>query len=156
MPAPHVDPALIRRLTDDGGYRRGMSYQRSGMVIRTSWDEAERVLTSVVAGSGGHSYRCTIRFTTTGITDTVAATACTCPVAQGCKHVVATLLVSNDDALLSAAEMPARQAPPAWRSLVPATTETGAAIALGVELRQRSSTGAHQWSPRPVRAVTPA
>ena len=155
MPAPHVDPALIRRLTDDGGYRRGMSYQRSGMVIRTSWDEAERVLTSVVAGSGGHSYRCTIRFTTTGITDTVAATACTCPVAQGCKHVVATLLVSNDDALLSAAERPARQAPPAWRSLVPATTETGAAIALGVELRQRSSTGAHQWSPRPVRAVTP-
>lgn len=156
MPAPYVDPSVIRRLTDDGGYGRGVSYQRSGMVTRTSWDEAERVLTSVVAGSADNAYRCAIRFSAAGITTTVATTSCTCPVPQACKHVVATLLVSNDDAVLTEPVALARPAPAAWRSLVPATSaDAPTAIALGVELRQRAHGGAHHWSPRPVRPVTP-
>lgn len=156
MPAPYVDPAVIGRLTDDGGYRRGISYQRSGMVTRTSWDEAERVLTSVVAGSADHAYRCAIRFSAAGITASVTATSCTCPVPQACKHVVATLLVSNDDATLTESVAPDRPTPVAWRSLVPATApDAPTAIALGVELRQRAHGGAHHWSPRPVRPVTP-
>lgn len=156
MPAPYVDPAVIRALTDEGGYQRGVSYQRSGMVTRTSWDAEERVLTSVVAGSAEHSYRCAIRFSASGISATVAATSCTCPVPQACKHVVATLLVSNDDAVLTEAAAPGRPVPAAWRTLVPSVSADAAtAIALGVELRQRANAAAHQWSPRPVRAVTP-
>lgn len=156
MPAPYVDPAAIRALTDDGGFGRGLSYQRSGMVTRTSWDDAERVLTSVVAGSAGHSYRCSIRFSASGVTASVASAFCSCPVAQGCKHVVATLLVNNDDAVLSPAVTRDRPAPAAWRALVPAASADGStAIALGVELRQRAAGGAHHWSPRPVRPVTP-
>ncbi|MCS3842533.1 DEAD/DEAH box helicase [Microbacterium sp. AK031] len=155
MPAPYVDPVAIRRLTDDGGYRRGTSYQRSGMVTRTSWDDAEHVLTSVVAGSAEHTYRCAIRFSAAGVTATVASTSCSCPVPQACKHVVATLLVSNDDAVMAAAVAPDRPSPPAWRILVPAASaDTTTPIALGVELRQRAHSEAHHWSPRPVRPVT--
>lgn len=156
MPAPYVDPAVIRGLTDEGGYQRGISYQRSGMVTRTSWDEAERVLASVVAGSAAHTYRCAVRFSASGITNAVASTSCSCPVPQACKHVVATLLVSNDDAMLTEAVSPVRATPPAWRSLVPpASAEDLTPIALGVELRQRAHSEGHRWSPRPVRPVTP-
>jgi superfamily II DNA or RNA helicase len=156
MPAPYVDPAVIRGLTDEGGYQRGISYQRSGMVTRTSWDDAERVLTSVVAGSAEYTYRCAIRFSAAGITATVSSTSCSCPVPQACKHVVATLLVSNDDAALAQAVSPVRATPPAWRSLVPsASVDDLTPIALGVELRQRAHSEGHHWSPRPVRPVTP-
>ncbi|GAB3631554.1 DEAD/DEAH box helicase [Microbacterium shaanxiense] len=156
MPAPYLDPAVIRRLTDEGGYQRGVSYQRSGMVSRTSWDDAERVLTSVVSGSGEHSYRCAIRFATTGISADVASTSCSCPVPQACKHVIATLLVSNDDAVLSESDTPERHAPAAWRTLVPsAAADAVTPIALGVELRQRAHSDGRHWAPRPVRAVTP-
>ncbi|WP_426183143.1 SNF2-related protein [Microbacterium sp. TWP3-1-2b2] len=156
MPAPYIDPAVIRGLTDEGGYSRGVSYQRSGMVTRTSWDDAERVLTSVVAGSVEHAYRCTIRFSAAGITATIASTSCSCPVPQVCKHVVATLLVNNDDAVLTDAVAPHRPAPPAWRMLVPsAGADAPTPIALGVELRQRERSASHHWSPRAVRPVTP-
>jgi superfamily II DNA or RNA helicase len=149
-----VDPGHIRRHVDAGTYERGVGYFRDGAVQRVEWDPVSAVIESVVAGSGGRTYRCRIRLDPQRSDRPIAATSCTCPVQFDCKHTVATLLAGNE----AAAAAPAAQIGSSWRSvLAPAAPAepSRTALALGVELRQRIRRGASTWAPARVESATP-
>src|SRR5690606_20927845 len=95
MPAPHVDLRDLIRLTDAGGYARGLAYFREGHVVDLIWHDDRHELEAYVAGSAGAQYLTEVTFVSSGGKGHVRATRCSCPVRSACKHVVAALLASN-------------------------------------------------------------
>ena len=181
MTAPHVPDVEIRRAAWGGAYERGVGYARSGAVRRVTWDPDDSTLSGIVAGSRSELYRCSIRLDTSGARPRIMTARCSCPMAEHCKHTVATLVRSNAGAAdgvhrdpappaspVSAAPMaPAapgpRAAPPRdahWRTILGAGADAGrgegtVALALGVELRVRESrANAVHWGPRRVLPAT--
>ena len=161
MTAPHVPDVEIRRAAWGGAYERGVVYARSGAVRRVTWDPDDSTLSGIVAGSRSELYRCSIRLDTSGARPRIMTARCSCPMAEHCKHTVATLVRSNAGAAdgvhrdpappaspASAAPMtPAapgpRAAPPRdahWRTILGTGEDAGRGegivpLALGVELR---------------------
>ncbi|WP_194419577.1 SNF2-related protein [Microbacterium abyssi] len=160
MPAPLIDLAILRRVTDAGSLERGRAYARAGMVIRTAWNADFTMLTADVRGSGDADYRCVVRVARGREAAEITSTTCTCPVRLGCKHIVAAILTSNADVDASPVASPAQtstaSAAPTWRVLLDSPPAAGstAPLALGVEVRHRAARGVHQWAPRPVRTAT--
>ncbi|MGF2948027.1 DEAD/DEAH box helicase [Microbacterium alcoholitolerans] len=177
MSSPRPDVRALRALAGDGGYQRGLDYARKGRVTAVRWDAAAQTLTADVFGGQRSPYRCRIRFDGTRVMNA----SCSCPVASGCKHIVATILIgAESDAGSAAARASAPQPvavpsppprepweqfgafsrpplPPTWRSiLTPAETPraTGA-LALGIELRVRAEREYDRWGPAALRSATP-
>jgi len=180
--APLVPYAAIRAMAVGYSYERGVEYARDGAVRRVSWDEPTRTLTGLVAGSARQLYRATIRLQTADAVR-ISSTRCSCPVGEGCKHAVATLLRSNAGAgsevvapafgsaeSLGAPAGPdlpswARPAPPSpppappgWRDVLLAESAGAATgtLALGFELRLREPAAVTHWGPRRVRTAIAA
>lgn len=162
MSAPHVDLRDLLRITDAGGYQRGLAYFREGNVLRVIWDEETQRLGAQVRGSKGAAYRTEVRFSPAGGKRAIRSTSCTCPMQVGCKHVVATVLSSNTGAeaeraatLSTPPSQRAQPAAPAWKSLLGrAVVDRTVSLALGVELRHRAARGDNHWAPRPVRPAS--
>jgi superfamily II DNA or RNA helicase len=94
--APIVDVADIVRLVGPASFERGQGYARLGAVVDTKWDADARILTGTVRGSGAFPYHCSILLApTNGEFSRPASSLCSCPMDVDCKHVAATLLVSN-------------------------------------------------------------
>ncbi|MGP6176898.1 DEAD/DEAH box helicase [Microbacterium sp. A196] len=161
MPAPLIDLSALRRFTDAGSFDRGRAYARDGMVHRSRWNDDFSVLSADVRGSAQSDYHCVIRVTPGRETAAVASTSCNCPVRSGCKHIVATVLVSNAQVEASppatvtatGSEVPGQ---PSWRTLLESSppASNAASLALGIEVRHREDKGVHQWAPRPMRTAT--
>ncbi len=83
---------MIRRLSGERSYARGLDYYRHGAV--GALERRGRTLSAEVAGSGARPYRVDVRFDDAGV-DRVD---CTCPYDYGdlCKHIVAVLLKVRD------------------------------------------------------------
>lgn len=150
--------SILRRVTDAGSLERGRDYARRGMVIRHAWNDDFTALSADVRGSARVPYRCVVRVAAGPEAAAITSTACTCPVRLGCKHIVAAVLISNDEvATAPVAPMAASEpAAPTWRMLLEPAARTAGSVplALGVEVRHRAERGPHQWAPRPVRTAT--
>lgn len=172
MNAQYVDPVAIRLAADGRGFERGVEYFRQGAVLSQRWQSDEHAILGTVRGSGASYYRCTISLDFSRVRQPIMRTTCTCPLRSGCKHVVATLLASNEalhggpagtgtgagGPVGSGNRTSGATVAPAWRSLVappPASGAPASALALGVELRQRQSRAAARWETRRIMAVTP-
>ena len=94
MTAPHVPDVEIRRAAWGGAYERGVVYARSGAVHRVTWDPDDSTLSGIVAGSRSELYRCSIRLDTSGARPRIMTARCSCPMAEHCKHTVATLVAT--------------------------------------------------------------
>ncbi|MCU1404448.1 MAG: hypothetical protein JWQ43_751 [Glaciihabitans sp.] len=94
---PLVDVGDIIRLVGQASFQRARGYARGGAVAEFVWDPASQALNSAVQGNVTHPYRCHITLTSAkdGFYRPVSS-SCTCPVSENCKHVAATMLVSND------------------------------------------------------------
>jgi superfamily II DNA or RNA helicase len=172
MPAPFVAPDAIRRRAFGAGYERGVRYFRSGAVRDIAWDEASRVLTAQVRGSGAHPYSCTIRLDPGRPGAPILLAVCSCPMAADCKHTVAALLASNaalegasgaSATAVGAAGVDIRgsraraDSAPSWRDLIPGTPHDARSVplALGFDLIQRRTAEHSAWMPRRTEPVTP-
>ena len=159
MEQPFLTSPEIRQLVGEGAFERGRAYARSGMVRQVRWNPAGRLLTAIVDGSGPRPYRSQVAFSAT---KAVWASSCSCPMGLDCKHIAALLLVAsapdNDPVTVTAAATTSATRTPeaarSWRTLVPATPDRGAALALGVELRRRERRTAARWSSAEARSVT--
>jgi len=169
VPAPYIDPDLLQGPAWGAAFERGAAYFRQGAVARLTWDAASGTLSADVRGSRAGRYRTTVRLDPVRPTQIVWA-HCTCPVAERCKHAVATILASNADAVgprrpvgdgvgaRPAPTHPRRAPAPGWRDLLPvppASASRTVPLALGVELRRRV-TRSSSWLPPRVERVTPA
>lgn len=157
MTPPFVDVEQVRRRSDAGGFERGVSYFRQGAVRTVTWDPRTSSIQSVVDGSRSAAYRCLVHLDPRRPERPIVSTSCTCPVNADCKHVVATLLASNQ--LARQAPTASSGAPATWRSLLgPRDADAGRTatpLALGVELRQRVRRGASTWAPVRVETASP-
>jgi uncharacterized Zn finger protein len=93
MPTLKIAESLIRQNADDKSFERGRDYARSRAVSDLVW-RGQTLQASVV---GNEYYRVTIGFS--GQSKQIVQDAtCSCPYDFGgwCKHIVATLLVAND------------------------------------------------------------
>ncbi|QAY61251.1 DNA/RNA helicase [Microbacterium protaetiae] len=172
MPAPFLHPDDIRRSAEGYGYERGVEYFRSGAVRRLAWDDEVSALTGVVNGSRSMSYRATIWLDPMRRGSPIVGSSCSCPMQAGCKHVVATMLASNEQVQPAVPPppppgVPQPTMPPgragssapevSWRSILmpePRVHGTGE-LALGVELRQRGERGMAYWAPVRWETATP-
>jgi superfamily II DNA or RNA helicase len=94
--APLVDVGEIIRLVGPGAFQRAQDYARHGAVVETHWDADARILTGTVRGTRASPYNCSILLApATGEFSRPTSSMCSCPVDVDCKHVAATLLVSN-------------------------------------------------------------
>lgn len=172
MNAQYVDPVAIRLAADGRGFERGIEYFRQGAVLSQRWQSDEHAILGTVRGSGASYYRCTISLDFSRLRQPIMRTSCSCPLKSGCKHVVATLLASNESlhrgptgtragaggGAADGGGAHGGTSTSAWRSLVAppaASTAPASALALGVELRQRQSRAAARWETRRIMAVTP-
>lgn len=144
MPAPFIDPAVIRRRAWGGGYDRGAAYFQEGAVLRSTWDDASGVLIGEVRGSGTQVYRCLIRIDPADPRGPIITTSCSCPVQADCKHIVATLLSNNarvsGDTQPAPRAAPPEKAAPTWRDALGVAVpprRAAVGLALGVQLRQQ-------------------
>ena len=94
---PLVDVSDIIRLVGQASFQRARGYARGGAVADFDWDAASTVINSSVQGNYPSPYRCRITLATAkdGFYRPVSS-SCTCPVSSNCKHVAATILVSNE------------------------------------------------------------
>jgi uncharacterized Zn finger protein len=93
MPTLKIAESLIRQNADNKSFERGRDYARSNSVSDLVW-RGQTLRSSVV---GNEYYRVTIGFS--GQSKQIVQDAtCSCPYDFGgwCKHIVATLLVAND------------------------------------------------------------
>ncbi len=161
---PAVPLRAIRDAVDAPSFERGVGYQREGRVVTLDWDPEDRVLTSLVRGSGSHAYRC---YVVLDMRLGVVHGHCSCPVRVACKHVAATLLqTSAGDPSDGRA---ARRTVAPWRHALGVLTQPAAhspaaleAPALALQLRVNGlpkhpadpwSPGALSLSARPVRGT---
>lgn len=148
---PLVDPELIRRHADAGAFERGSAYFRDGAVRSIIWDAGTSVLSALVAGTASQPYRCTIVLDPRDPDRAIVSATCSCPVHRACKHIVAALLAGNRRARDGGAS-----AGGSWRALFAASPADAAttALALGLELRQRTRRGGSPWAPARVETAT--
>ena len=71
-------------------FLRGRAYRDAGHVIKHSVGR-NGAIDAVVQGAGGKTYRTFLHHDQRGV-----SSACSCPVAMGCKHAVAVLLAVRD------------------------------------------------------------
>ncbi|GAA1950748.1 SNF2-related protein [Microbacterium deminutum] len=155
MTPPFVAVEHIRRQAQGGAYERGVAYFHDGAVRTVTWDPGSSVIESVVEGSGRSPYRCRIRLDPARPDHPIVSTFCTCPLEADCKHAIATLLASNR---LVGEAVPGPVQAASWRALLaPPSREsaTPAALALGIELRQRVRRGGSQWAPVRIDSASP-
>ena len=138
--APLVDIADIRGLVGPGAFERARPYARGDAVFALSWDEGNARLTSRVQGTGLQPYQCSIQLApgkpgywrpTLGI--------CSCPVHQDCKHVAATLLAGNAEAV--------RERVPIAAPVTPVVPQAAWKAALGLPARLGSHAGGPSETP---------
>ncbi|TAM70670.1 MAG: hypothetical protein EPN48_04735 [Microbacteriaceae bacterium] len=138
--APLVDIADIRGLVGPGAFERARPYARGDVVFALSWDEGNARLTSRVQGTGLQPYQCSIQLTpgkpgywrpTLGI--------CSCPVHQDCKHVAATLLAGNAEAV--------RELVPTAAPAAPVVPQAAWKAALGLPARLGSDAAGPRETP---------
>ncbi len=115
MPAPPDVDALtdqvVRSFYDPGSIARGEAYADEGRVRLLGGGPGQ--LNAVCRGSGRNSYVVHIRWTIVdGRVD--LHDDCSCPMGDGCKHCVATIVTARTDTALSRPTIPARPAPN-WR-----------------------------------------
>uniref|UniRef100_UPI0039EFF95E SWIM zinc finger family protein n=1 Tax=Sinomonas sp. G460-2 TaxID=3393464 RepID=UPI0039EFF95E len=133
---PMVDvPGLIRAV-GPATIARATAYARGGHVLNLDWDAETGALSAQVQGSEDEPYECVARIRRVSGRDVFAGGWCSCPVASDCKHVLAALLVANEQTVRArmglAAQTPAlpSTAPtqPAWRAALAEILAPSAAV----------------------------
>jgi len=115
---PLVDAGDIIRLVGPAAFERGRAYARTGRVLEATWSPESNAFAGTVSGNAAHPYRCSVTLApgSNGRARPIHST-CSCPMQQDCKHVAATLLVSNADRVT---ELPTTD--PAFRERGPKST----------------------------------
>jgi hypothetical protein len=80
----------IRDCCTSAIYKRGEDYFDSGAILRLTFNKEKTLLRATVEGD--EEYTVTLK-----LADGKVSGACTCPYAEVCKHIVATILYANDD-----------------------------------------------------------
>ncbi|WP_043601198.1 DEAD/DEAH box helicase [Cellulomonas flavigena] len=158
-PPPAVPVRAVRDAVDGPTFDRGVGYQREGRVVTVDWDPHERVLTSLVRGSGSRTYRCVISL---DARLDVVDDHCSCPMRVACKHVAATLLHTGARPAMTSGRIPA-----AWNHALsalttpatpPTTAQDAPPLALQIRVDGLPKHPTDTWSPsslslsaRPVR-----
>ncbi len=87
---------LICRTVTANAFQAGIAYQRSGRVGPFKFDPVTGMIEGRVRGSGGNSYRQTIKLGAGRKKDHSIAGSCSCPVGYNCKHVAAVLVAFRE------------------------------------------------------------
>lgn len=131
-PAPRTSPADLPMVDVPGLIRavgpatiaRATTYARGGHVLSLDWDAEAGELAAQVQGSEDEPYECVARIRRVSGRDVYAGGRCTCPVGNDCKHVLAALLMANEQtvrarmgiAVQEPALPPSAPTQPAWRA----------------------------------------
>jgi superfamily II DNA or RNA helicase len=92
-----ADLAVLPFLVDEGTYRRGSAYARTGMVRSARWLAGGAQLYGEVEGHSGTPYTTWVRLSRDGAGRLRSFQgSCTCPVGNDCKHSIALLLAAPD------------------------------------------------------------
>jgi superfamily II DNA or RNA helicase len=133
---------LLLRTVGQTTFDRGRSYARQGRVGTLGSGDHGRMLLGSVLGSGRHVYQTLV---TAGSDPLSWTSRCSCPVVSRCKHGVAVVLAAR--AQLTGEVVDAEPAPPDWevrlapllRTAAPVVDRGGAAMALVVDVVERST-----------------
>jgi superfamily II DNA or RNA helicase len=121
----------LRRAVDAGTYARGVEYARQHEVLYATWDAAGDALRGLVRGHENKVYSVAAFFSLTpGLPAEFELGECNCPVAFGCKHVVALVL----SALIPGTPGPSRpEGPqaPAWEKSLDSLLSPGGSARSG-------------------------
>ncbi|NUP75149.1 MAG: hypothetical protein HOQ07_10945, partial [Sinomonas sp.] len=121
---PMVDvPALIRAV-GPATVARATAYARGGHVLSLDWDPEAEQLSAQVQGGEAEPYQCVVRIRRAAAHDAYAGGWCSCPVGTDCKHMLAAVMVANEQTvrarmgggLPASAVSPAAPKLPAWRA----------------------------------------
>lgn len=147
---PMVDVPGLVRTVGPSTLARATTYARGGHVLGLDWDPAAGELRAEVQGGEPEPYECLVRIHHEAGRDTFAGGWCTCPVGSNCKHMLAALLVANEQRVRARLRLPAperrptKPKEPAWRSalteiLSPGETPAGPArrLRLGLQFELR-------------------
>lgn len=133
---PQIADDILRSRVSQAAYQRGQRYAEHGAVLNLHWDGSH--LSSIVAGTNPAPYRCRISVVQVGSMWIPMAMGCSCPVRNGCKHAVATLLQAREKA---------REVPePDWRAkLAGLLPETGRREPLALGFSLKPAAGPSRW-----------
>ena len=121
---PMVDvPGLIRSV-GPATVARATAYARGGHVLTLDWKPETSELSALVQGSEDEPYECAVRIRRAAARDEYAGGWCSCPVGSDCKHMLAAVVVANEQTVRARMGLasPAGLAPPsaakvpAWRA----------------------------------------
>ncbi|MDX8397493.1 MAG: SNF2-related protein [Mariprofundaceae bacterium] len=99
----YINREQILKSVNDGASKRGLAYFNNHRVISLDIDfedETELNITSIVQGSGRHTYQQEISISTSLFGILIDA-YCSCPVGHNCKHVVAACLQYEQEFVLT-------------------------------------------------------
>jgi superfamily II DNA or RNA helicase len=106
-----LDDRLLDLVYDPGSVARGRAYAEEGRVTLLSTEPG--LIKAVCRGSGAATYVVRVRWSRWK-DDAVVDDSCTCPIGDGCKHCVATILTAREEAARVASTGTTR-APADWR-----------------------------------------